>query len=219
MKREFLTGLAILLPIVVTLIILAFVVNLLTAPFLGMVEGILTHFDLLDSKFLFLSGQQVLEISSKVIILVVLIALTILLGAVARIFFIRYLLQSTDVLFHKIPVLNKIYMAIQEVLKTLLKSKKSNFSQVVLVPFPHERALSLGLLTGKLSLQDSKTAKMQDYASVFVPGTLNPTMGFIVLYRPEQLIYIDMKVDEAFKFIVSCGLMLPDFSKQEPLKP
>lgn len=208
MKKNFLTGLAILLPAVVTLIVVVFIVNLLTAPFLGMVKGILIHYDLLDHRLLIFNGEQVLAFSSKILILISLIIITLLIGAIGRIFFIRYLFRFGDYLIHRIPLINKIYKAAQDVVQTLFHQEKTSFSQVVLVPFPQSNSYSIGLITSNLTTTGSTS---NEYVSVFVPATPNPTMGFVLLFRSEQLILVDMKVEDALKFIVSCGVMYSGF--------
>ncbi len=214
MKKLFLTGLAILLPVVVTIIVIGFIVNILTAPFLGVVEGILIHYDLLDHKFLFFSGKQVLLLSSKILILLGLVASTLLIGFVARFFFVHYLFRFGDYLIHKIPLINKIYKATQDVVHTLFNKEKTSFSQVVLVPFPHSNSYCIGLITSNLA---TTGLHKDEFISVFVPGTPNPTMGFVLLFKQDQMINVDMGVDDAFKFIVSCGVIFSGFTKEKPL--
>lgn len=55
-----------------------------------------------------------------------------------------------------------------------------------------------------------------DLLSVFIPGTPNPSVGFLLLFKKEQLTFVNMKVDEAMKFIVSCGAVMPDFAVIKP---
>ena len=149
MKKYFFTGLAILLPLALTIAILSFIFNFLTEPFVGIVRDILDHLGLLEAKFLFLSAPQLQTLFSRVIILVLLFFFTIFLGIVARWFFVRFLLKWWDALLHRIPFVSSIYKTCQDVIKTMFASKTKSFKQVVLVPFPSQESKSVGLVTGE----------------------------------------------------------------------
>lgn len=209
MKKHFLTGLAILLPAIITLFFVTFVINFLTKPFIGLMQRILIHYDILNHPFLFFSANQVLFFSSKILALVFLIGLTLLLGLIGRFVFLNYFFKMGDYLIHRIPIINKIYKAIQDVTHTILKPESKSFSQSVLVRFPNSNTLAVGLISNeKLPLESD--LKFHDLISVFVPGTPNPSMGFMLMYRKEQLIYLDTKVEDAFKFVISAGVISPE---------
>ena len=202
MKKNLLTGLAILLPVALTLWILSFLINLLTAPFLGLVESFLPHTEGLTSHSLII-------FASKILILLFLAALTLLIGFLGQHFLVRSFLQFSDYLLHRIPLVNKIYKGAQDIVKTLFSEDKTNFSQVVLVPFPRANTRSLGFLT-----KPDQTAYLEkNKVSIFVPGTPNPTMGFMLLFDRDQVTPVDMTVEEALKFIISCGVMSSPFKK------
>jgi uncharacterized membrane protein len=207
MRKHFLTGLAILLPFAVTLFVVVFIVNFLTSPFLGIVEAILNYYHLQHS-FLFFSEKEVLHVISKILVLITLFLVTLIIGFLGRLVLVNYLFRIGDVIIQRIPFVNKIYKAAQETVKTVFSSEKTAFSHVVLVPFPHNKSFSIGLIT-----RNTREGKAQDEISIFVPGTPNPTIGFMLTFRRDQLIFIDMKVEDAIKFIVSCGVMFTSFSK------
>jgi uncharacterized membrane protein len=212
MKKHFLTGLAILLPAVVTFLILAFLINIITKPFLGSVVNAFSYYDIFNKPFLFLSGPTALLLASKIIILVAIVLIALLVGFVGQLFLVKLFRSFGDFLIHRIPVINKIYKAAYEVVQTLLVGKgeaKTNFSNVVLVRFPHANTYSLGLITNTNDQKSDEETK--DHVSVFVPGTPNPTMGFMLLFPKTQIIPIDIKVEDALKFVVSCGVILPNF--------
>lgn len=124
MKKYLITGLVTLLPVVVTIAIVIFLVNFLTQPFIGIVQNFLSHFNLLNKGFLFFSPEKILTYTSKFLILVVLFGFTLLLGMVARWFFIHSLLNLADSLLQKIPVVNTVYKTSQDIIKTLFVSDK-----------------------------------------------------------------------------------------------
>lgn len=203
MKKNFLAGLAILLPIVITAAIALFFINLLTTPFMTFVSGIFTKTGF--SHFLPTTG--LLAFISKIFILFFLVFVLFIIGFFTQHFFAHHLFQTFDKIIHKIPVINKIYISLQEVAHTLFGEKEeSSFSKVALVPFPQKNCYSIGFVT-KEALPKETDKEYLGLISVYVPGTPNPLMGFNFLYKREEVILLDMNVDDALKFIISCGVM------------
>jgi uncharacterized membrane protein len=120
-------------------------------------------------------------------------------------------IKFAEYLFKQIPLVNTIYNTCKDVVKTLFSSKENSFKQVVLVPFPNATTHSIGFIT-KEGLQGLQGTYFENGATVFIPTTPNPTSGFLLLYRQDDIIYLDMKVEEAFKYIISCGMITPTFN-------
>lgn len=209
MKKYFITGLVILLPLAVTIAIVVFIVNFLTKPFIGFVVDFLQDFDILNKGFLLLTPEQVVLYGSKFLILICLFLFTLLLGMIARWFFFRALLSLSDKILHRIPLINKVYKTTQEIIKTIFVTDKSSFKQVVMVPFPKEGTYVMGLVSRESPQVCSEKAKAS-MVSVLVPTTPNPTTGFLLMYKKEDLIYLDLKPEAAIKYIVSCGVITPE---------
>lgn len=207
MRKSFFTGLAILLPIVATVIIVVVLVNLLTAPFRGIVEGMLTYYDIV-------STPELLHFVSRLLALFLMFAIILGVGLLGRLILVHYFIKFGDAILHKIPIFNRVYKAAQDVVHTLFGSEERAFSQVVLAPYPHKKAWSLGLVTSD-SLSEESDAEHAGLVSVFIPATPNPTVGYILLYKREQLIFIDTRVDEALKIIVSCGVMIGELANNK----
>jgi uncharacterized membrane protein len=206
MKRHFITGLIILLPLALTIVVVAFFFNLLTAPFLGISEAIFDYFGIFDEGIWIFSSSQVRLYASKLIIVLVLFSFTVALGAVARWFLFRSLLRLWDFILHRIPFVSSIYKTFQDVVSTLFASKANSFQDVVLVPFPNRQSQSIGLVT-RTGIPAVKKDQVGTLTAVFVPTTPNPTSGFLIMFSDEDIIYLDMKVEEAFKYVVSCGVL------------
>lgn len=211
MKKNFLAGVALLLPIVLTVIVVMFFVNLLTAPFLGLVQAAFHKLDLLDKSFLFLSGQQIVNLTSHILVLLTLLLGTLLIGFLAQHLFLDRAVTALDRIIHRIPIVNKIYKACQEVMGTIFNPSSTTFSQVVLVPYPHSNTYAIGFITKEAQSEGSDQEHL-GLISVFVPGTPNPTMGFNLLYRRSQLLFVNMRVDDALKFVISCGVKFSGFT-------
>ncbi len=207
MRKYFSTGLVILLPVALTAVIVVFFINLLTKPFQGFVEEMLRYYNLFGSPFLFLSADQVFRLVSKIVILIVLFLFILLMGLIGRWVLIHYFIRVGDFFLHRIPFVNKIYKACQDVVHTLLSPQATSFQQVVLIPFPSQQGLSIGLIS-----QDSIPVESIDghekRISVFVPGTPNPMMGFMLMFEQKDVIFLDMSVNDAVTFILSCGVIL-----------
>lgn len=209
MKKYFITGLVILLPVVVTIGIVIFVLDFLTKPFMGFVTPLFTKLGFQHLNFYIFSPEQVMRFVSQILILIVLFFIILGLGVVARWIIFRYVIQISDSILHRIPLVNKVYKTTQDIIKTLFSSDKDSFKQVVMVPFPHEGTYSLGLVSQE-SPQTCKDALGTDLLSVFVPTTPNPTTGFLLIYKRKDLIFLDMKTEDAVKYVVSCGVITPD---------
>jgi uncharacterized membrane protein len=208
MKKNFFTGLGIILPVVFTLLILLFLINLLTTPFLDLAQWILGEMPS------FVRSIQAEVILSKLLILGAIVALTLFMGVLGNFFLTHYFIKLGDLILHNIPLVNKIYKAIQDVVHTLFKQDENpRFSKVVLVPFPYKESKALGFVVND-DLPKNSDEEFRDLVSVFVPATPNPTMGFNLLFKKNELTYIDMGVEEALKCIVSCGVMLSERAKK-----
>jgi len=200
----------ILLPLTLTIAIVVFVFNLLTVPFLGIVQAVFHHYHLFEKGFLLLSGEQIQNLVAQFLILISLFFIVVGLGFIARWFFFKTLIKIAEYVFKRIPLVSSIYKTSQDVIKTLFTSKTKSFKQVVLVHFPHPETYSIGLITKEIIPGLANTSHANAVA-VFVPTTPNPTSGFLVMFKPEDLIYLDMKVEDAFKYVISCGVISPYF--------
>lgn len=215
MKKHFITGLVILLPLTVTLLVLGFVIRFLTQPFVGMVTNFFTQLNIVNRGFLFLSPEQLLKYGSQFLILFTLFLITVCLGMITRWFFINALFRLGDKILHKIPIVNTVYKTTQEIIKTLFVSDKNSFKQVVMAPFPSPNVYMLGLISRDAPKQCSKAVN-EELISVLIPTTPNPTTGFLLMFKKSDLVYLDLKPEDAIKCIVSCGVILPGVQPPKP---
>ncbi|MFA6118963.1 MAG: DUF502 domain-containing protein [Parachlamydiales bacterium] len=208
MKKYFITGLITLLPLTLTILVLIFVVNLLTKPFMGFMIKMLSHTEIQQMH------PQLLKYASEFIILVGIFLFTLLLGIFARWFFFNTLINVSDKIIHKIPLVNKVYKTTQEIIKTLFITDKNSFKQVVMAPFPHKGLYTIGFISRKAPEACNDIVE-KDMISVFIPTTPNPTTGFLIMFDVKDLIYIDMKPEDAIKYVVSCGVIIPDKNEEQ----
>ncbi len=208
MKKYLLTGLILLLPLAVTIAIIAFVVNFLTKPFMGIVSHFLKQTPLANESFFIFSPEQMLQLSSQLIILVCLFLLILFLGMIARWYLVHWLIQVSERILHRLPLVNKVYKASKEIINSFLGQGKSTFKQVVMVPFPGNGIYCLGLLSEKAPVECRERSNLQLY-SVFIPTAPNPTNGFTIMFKEEEIHFMEMKPEDAIKYIVSCGTVAP----------
>ncbi len=209
MKKYFITGLVILLPVAVTCAVLIFIINLLTAPFIDLAASFLSHFHITNTGFLFFTPQEVLQYGSQILILALIFAFTIFLGMIARWFFFTTLLKISDRILHRIPLVNTVYKTTQDIIRTLFVSDRESFKQVVIVPFPDENTYTLGLVARDAPEVCSRAAQ-DDLITVLVPTTPNPTTGFLLMCKRSDLTFVDMATEDAIKYVVSCGVIVPE---------
>ena len=208
MKKYFATGLVVLLPLALTFYIVSFIVNLFTQPFLNLAESLLKTLGLDGVSFLFLSPDQILRIASQILVLFCIFLVVVAIGAVGRHFFFKYLIRLGDNLLHKIPIVSSVYKTSQELIQTILTTSNRSFKQVVLVPFPTADSWAVGLVT-------RDDFEIDNRVSVFVPTTPNPTSGFLIMCKKEQIVPVALKVEDALRFVISCGVLTTPFRKVE----
>lgn len=206
MKKNFLTGLVILVPIALTILIVLLIVDLLTQPFMGFMEQILKNTSLFDKSLPLFNSDYALRVWSRIFILVGLVVTIFLLGIFARWFIFKMLVNLGDKIIHRIPIINKLYKTLKEVTQVIFSTDSNTFKQVVLVPFPNKNTFCLGLLSRESPNVYTESTK-KELIAIFIPTTPNPTTGYLLQYPKEDIKHINMTVEEALKFIVSCGMV------------
>jgi len=141
------------------------------------------------------------------------VALVFLIGLVAKAYLGQKLIKMADRIFNKIPVAQTIYGTVREISNSLLLKEKITFKRPVLVDYPKPGVQAIGFITNERSI--SKDGTM---LPVFIPTTPNPTSGFLLFYKKDDIQYLDMSVEEAIKIIISVGVVIPDKIKKDKLE-
>jgi uncharacterized membrane protein len=197
-KHIFLTGLAVTIPVGVTIYILFFLVNLMDSLFL-----VIPHAYHPDN----LLGFHIPGLG--VIFTVVLIFIC---GLATKSFIGRKAVTTGEEFLHKIPVVSSIYRATKQVVDAVFTDRGQSFKKVVLVEFPNKGTYVIGFFTGMVegTFRDKLDGK---WACVFVPTTPNPTSGYFVMVKENEMISMDISVEEAFTSVISCGIVQPGREK------
>jgi uncharacterized membrane protein len=141
----------------------------------------------------------------------VLLTLAILLGvgAIASNFVGKRLLGWGDAVVRRIPVVRSIYSSVKQVSDTLFSENGNAFRTAVLVQWPREGVWTIAFVTGTPGSDVVEHLGGGDYLGVYVPTTPNPTGGYFVMLKRSDCIELKMSVDEALKYIVSMGVVVP----------
>ncbi len=133
----------------------------------------------------------------------------LLIGLMARNFVGRWLLEFGEGTLSKIPLAGSVYKTLKQLLETFLRDNSKRFRRVVLVEYPREGLFSVGFVTGVVgpSLQPELEQKL---LSVFIPTAPNPTTGWYTLVPESSVKDLDISVEDAFRTIISAGIVNPD---------
>jgi uncharacterized membrane protein len=134
--------------------------------------------------------------------------LLLLTGVVVKNLFGGRIVGGLESLVRRIPVIGPVYSGAKTFSETVLTDKGSSFKQVVMVEFPRKGVFSIGFITSE-DLEEAQARTAQDVTCVFVPTTPNPTTGFIILVPRNEVVRLDMTVDEAFKMLLTLGVVVP----------
>ena len=193
MKRYFIAGLLIWIPIVITVWVLAWIVGTLDQTLL------LLPYSMRPTQLLGFHLPGLGVILSLVVVL--------LTGVVAANIIGQRLVRYWDNLLSRIPVVKTIYYSVKQVSDTLFSSNGQAFRKALLVQYPREGSWTIAFLTGQPGGDAAR--HLTDHVSVYVPTTPNPTSGFFLMLPRSDIIELDMSVDEALKYIVSMGVVAP----------
>lgn len=194
LRKWLLSGLLVIVPVVITFLVLEWVVSLLDQTLL------ILPFSWHPDRVLGV------HIPGFGVILTLLILLAV--GAVASNFLGRKLVEWGDAVVSRIPVVRSIYSSVKQVSDTLFSESGNAFRRAVLVQWPREGVWTVAFVTGAPA-GDVATYLRDDYLSVYVPTTPNPTGGYFVMLRKNDCIELNMSVDEALKYVVSMGVVVP----------
>ncbi|NNM43848.1 MAG: DUF502 domain-containing protein [Chlamydiae bacterium] len=203
MKKYFITGLAILLPFALTLMIVVYLVNLFTEPFVGITEKLLFTLES-EQRFPIIHSQALTLIVAKMISLVFLSILILVLGFLGQKIVFRSVLHGTHNLFSKIPFIKSIYTTTKDLTKTMLSGDQKIFTGAALLPFPSKSTKALGLITQDIPHILKQVAPELE-VGIFVPTAPHPISGFILFTSKKEIQPVPITVEQTFKFIISCG--------------
>lgn len=194
-RKYFISGLLVWLPIWVTLLVIKFLVDLLSKSLL-----------LLPTAYQpdVLLGFHLPGIGVLITLLVI-----FLTGLLAANFIGSRLLAFGDAVMVRIPVVRSVYTGVKQVTQTLFTPGGQSFRKVLLVEYPCRGIWSIAFQTGEVVKSIEGLVAEEPMVSYFIPTTPNPTSGFLMMAPRSQVKELDMSVDQALKFVISLGVVQP----------
>ena len=203
LRRSLLAGLLIILPVFVTLWLFALILRpvqaFVTPPVLRLVEVI--GF----GGYLDLPGARIV---AGVIGLTLTVLVIYLIGLAGSNILGRSIVRMMDNLALSIPLVKSVYGSARQLVETFYSGADRAFDSVVLIEYPRKGIYTVALVTA-VTQGELQNCSPDTTVNVFVPTTPNPTSGVLVLVRQEDLIFLDMSVEEALRFVVSGGIVSP----------
>ncbi|MBI5586453.1 MAG: DUF502 domain-containing protein [Deltaproteobacteria bacterium] len=196
-KNYLLTGLIVVIPITITIYIIQALI--------GVIDEFLS---VLPLRF---HPDTLLGFHLPGLGLVLLGILILIVGVLTHNYAGRKLVGLWEALVRRIPIVRNIYLALKQFTEAIFINSGKHFQQVVMLEFPRPGFFSIGFSVGP-ARGELKGKSGERLWNVFVPCTPNPTTGYYVLVPEIELIFMTMSVEEAFKLIVSGGLIAPESS-------
>lgn len=181
LKRRFIAGLQVIIPLGVTILILVWV--------FGKIDGIL------QPIISYVFGRNIPGLGFGITVVLILIA-GIIVSNVAG----RKVVHYGESVLIKIPGIRQIYSGIKQVVESFSSQGRGKFMQVVLVEFPKKGMKSVGFITNEAADPSGKV-----YLNVFIPTAPNPTSGFLQIMTEEEVIRTNISFDDALKMVISAG--------------
>jgi len=195
-RNNFITGLAVVLPVAVTIWAVwsfAGFVDASVLPFLPAKYNPLTYFD----------------INVRGMGVVVFLIFTTIIGALTKGLFGRSLVRAGESFVDRMPVVRSLYNGLKQIVETVVSQSSSSFEKACLVEYPRKGIWAVAFIStrsgGELLTKTGQAAM----TSVFLPTTPNPTSGFLLFVPTKDVIELDMTVEEAAKLVISAGLVMP----------
>jgi uncharacterized membrane protein len=194
MKKYFITGLLVLVPLFITVWVLKTLVQTL------------------DQSLLLLPlawrPETLLGVDIPGFGVILTVGIVLATGLVATNIFGQQLIELWEGLLIRVPVVKSIYSSVKQVSDTLFSDSGNAFRQALLIEYPRQGSWTIAFLTGTPG-GDVANHLQGEYVSVYVPTTPNPTSGFFLMLPKSEVVALDMSVDQALKYIISMGTVAP----------
>jgi uncharacterized membrane protein len=143
--------------------------------------------------------------------LIVAVVFLILLGFLAANLVGRTLVGYSEMLLGRMPFIRGLYRGIKQIFETAFSQKARAFQTVGLVEYPRKGVWSIVFIAADTSGEVAARLGPEEFVTVFLPPTPVPTAGFMLFVRRSEVVVLDMSVEDAAKFIISAGLVTPEY--------
>ena len=197
LRNNFLTGLAVIIPV--------FITTYLIWSTIGIVDGWVLP--LIPEKY---AIDKFIGIDVKGIGVIIFLLFTVFIGSLTKGYFGRTILKSAESLVDRMPVVRSIYNGIKQIAETVFSQSNNSFERACLVEYPRKGIWAVAFVSTKTKGEASeKIGTNKELFSIFLPTTPNPTSGFLLFLPEKDIIFLDMTVEDAAKLVISAGLVTP----------
>lgn len=155
-----------------------------------------------DKKFL--QPHLVLPLFLSVFLLVLYLLGRFLAAGIGRFFWMQF-----ERIINRLPLIRNVYSSVKQVTDFMFSEREIEYTRVVAIEYPRKGIWTIAMVTGE-SLLDIRCSANEPVLSVLVPTSPMPFTGFTVTVRKSETIDLNITIDQAFQFIVSCGVVVPD---------
>lgn len=208
-RGNFLAGLIIIAPIGLTFYLVWSIVGWIDGwvwPFVPAAY----HPEALVNRF-FGSPENPITVNVRGIGVVVFLIFTVIVGWIGKGIMGRSLLRWGERLVERMPVVRSIYNGVKQIAETVFSQRDTSFDKACLVEYPRKGIWAIAFISinAKGEIYE-KLSNGEDFATVFLPTTPNPTSGFLLFLPRADVIELDMSVEDAAKLVISAGLVYPN---------
>ncbi len=200
LRRYIIAGILVWLPIGVTIFLVRILISLLDRTLV-----------LIPQKF---QPEELLGFAIPGLGIVLTIVILLVTGVLAANIVGRSMVGLWESMLERIPVVRSVYSASKNFTEIVFSDSSQSFKKVLLIEYPRIGLYSLAFQTSS-SLGEVQGRTGEDVICTFVPTTPNPTSGFIIIVPRKDVIELDMEVDEALKMIISLGVVIPTWRRQD----
>lgn len=196
LRNNFLTGLVVVAPVVITIYIIWGIITFVDAwivPWVPTVYNPRTYIDYDIPGF----G------------LFVFFVVTTVVGYFTKNLFGRQIVRTIERWVDRMPIVRSIYNALKQIVETILSQSGTSFQKACLIEYPRKGVWVIAFVVTKTTGEIPRVTNTPDMISVFLPSTPNPTTGFVMFLPAEDVLLLDMTIEEAAKVHISGGLVMP----------
>lgn len=211
LRGYFYAGLIVILPLFLTVFIINWMVNFIVAITM---ESFFTV--LINNAIKFFGIENNIHLKTAVygLYLLSILILITFIGYITKNIIGKKITRSINKIIGKLPIVKHIYTTINQIVSLVSSDKGNTYKRAIAVEYPRKGIYSIGFLTSEenaiLSQQEGK-----DLCNVFIPTSPNPTSGMFICVERKDIVFLDMKIDDAVKLIISGGVIVPGMEKEE----
>ncbi len=195
-RTNFLTGLVVVLPVVMTIYLIWAVAGFFDDRILP----------LIPNRY---NPQVYFDVNLRGFGIIVFLVFTAFIGAVVKGFFGRQILRLGEALVARVPIVRSIYSGTKQIVETITSPSSSKFEHACIIQYPRKGIWAVGFVVTDTKGEILGKAGHKKMCSVFLPTTPNPTSGFLLFVPKKDIVLLDMDVESAAKLVISAGLVVP----------